>query len=159
MEMDSGIHGPTLETRRDEGMPTPTAPMDIPKVLSCAPPPEEHVFEIQVHSNSGGGYVAAKTGMVICDPFYMNPVKTKVIDRVVRYTNILGAPISYLPNEDGKLIDTGQIISAQKLLECKNDINVTMVSGIVSLPRTGTLSFVPNQRHLKNSGHRSRNWS
>ena len=58
----------------------------------------------------------------------MNPVKTKVIDRVVRYTNILGAPISYLPNEDGKLIDTGQIIIAQKLLECKNDINVTMVS-------------------------------
>ena len=30
--------------------------------------------------------------------------------------------------------------------------------GIVSLLRTGTLSFVPNQRHLKNSGHRSRNW-
>ena len=55
----------------------------------------------------------------------MNPVKTKLIDRVVRYTNILGAPISYLPNEDGKLIDTGQIIFA---LECKNDIYVMMVS-------------------------------
>ena len=40
----------------------------------------------------------------------MSPAKSKVIGKVVRYTNILGAPISYLPNEVGKLIDTGQII-------------------------------------------------
>ena len=83
---------------------------------------------MQVHSNSGGGDVAAKTGMVICDPSCMNLAKSKVIGKVVRYTNILGAPISYLPNEVGKLIDTGQIIIAQKLQVLKNDINATMVS-------------------------------
>ena len=54
--------------------------------------------------------------------------KTKVIDRVVRSINVLGAPVSYLPNEDGKLIDTGRIIIAQILLDCKNDIWVMMVS-------------------------------
>ena len=48
--------------------------------------------------------------MVIADP-----VKTKVIGKVVRYTNILGAPVPDLLNEDGKLIDSGQIIIAQKL--------------------------------------------
>ena len=52
----------------------------------------------------------------------------KVIGKVVRSINILGALVSYLPNEDGKLIDTGQIIIAQKLQECKNDIYVTTVS-------------------------------
>ena len=62
MEMDSGIPGQTLEPRRDEGMPTATAPMEIPTVTPRALPPEEHVFEMQVHSNSGGGDVAAKTG-------------------------------------------------------------------------------------------------
>ena len=126
--MDSGVPGPTLEPRRDEGMPTATAPMEIPTVPPPAPPPEEHVPEMRVHSNSGGGDVAAKTEMMICDPSYADSVKTKVIGKVVRYTIILGAPISYLPNEDGKLIDTGQIISAQTLLECKNDIHVMMVS-------------------------------
>ena len=126
--MDYGIPGPTLEPRRDEGMPTATAPMEIPAVPPPAPPPERHVFEMQVHSNSGGGDVAAKTKMVICDPSYMNPVKTKVIGKVVRYTNILEAPIPKLLNEDGKLIDTGQIIITQKLQACKDDINATMVS-------------------------------
>ena len=83
--------------------------------------------------------MAAKTEMVICDPSYADPSKTKAIHKVVSYTNIPGAPVSYLPNGDGKLIDTGQIIIAQKLQERKNDIHVTMVSwGIVSLPRTGT---------------------
>ena len=53
--------GPTLESRRDEGMPTATAPMEIPAVPPPAPPPEEHVPEIRVHSNSGGGNLAAKT--------------------------------------------------------------------------------------------------
>ena len=60
VEMDSGIPGPTLEPRRDEGMPTATAPMEIPTVPPPAPPPEEHVPEIRVHSNSGGGDVASK---------------------------------------------------------------------------------------------------
>ena len=38
VEMDSGISGPTLESRRDEGMPTATAPMEIPTV-----PPHDSV--------------------------------------------------------------------------------------------------------------------
>ena len=128
VEMDSGLPGPTLEPRRDEGMPTGAAPMEIPKEPPPAPPPERHVFEMQVHSNSGGGDVAAKTVMVICDPSYMNPAKTKVIGKVVHYTNTHETPIPELLNEDGKSIDTGQIILAQKLLVRKNDINATMVS-------------------------------
>ena len=72
--------------------------------------------------------MAAKTEMVIYDPSYANPAKTKAIDKVVSYTHSPGAPASYLPNEDGKLIDTGQIITAQKLQGCTNDIFVTMVS-------------------------------
>ena len=44
--------------------------------------------------------VVAKTKMVICDPSY--PAKTKVIGKVVRYTNSLGAPIPDLLNRDGK---------------------------------------------------------
>ena len=87
VEMDSGIPGPTLEPRRDEGMPTATAPMEIPTVPPLAPPPEEYMPEIRVHSNSGGGDVAAKMKMVICDSSYADPTKTKVIDRVVRYTH------------------------------------------------------------------------
>ena len=82
--MDSGIPGPTLEPRGDEGMPTASGPMEIPTLPPLAPPPEEHVFEMQVHSNSGGGDVTAKTRMVICEPSYVNPAKTKVIGKVVR---------------------------------------------------------------------------
>ena len=61
VETDSGIPGPTLEPRRDEGMPTATAPMDITTVPPLAPPPEEHVHDMRVHSNSGGGDVAYPT--------------------------------------------------------------------------------------------------
>ena len=52
-------------SRPDEGMPTATAPREIPTIPPLAPPPEEHVPEIRGHSNSGGGDVAAKTEMVI----------------------------------------------------------------------------------------------
>ena len=93
VEMDSGIPGPTLESRRDEGMPTATALEEIPTVPPPAPPPEEYVPEMRVHSNSGGGDVAAKTEMVICDPSYTDTAKTKVIGKVVRYKNILEALI------------------------------------------------------------------
>ena len=72
--------------------------------------------------------MAAKTEMVIYDPSNMNPSKSKVIGKVVRYTNILEAPVPKLQCEDDKLIDTGQIIIAQKLQVLKNDINATMVS-------------------------------
>ena len=126
--MDSGIPGRPLESRRDEGMPTATAPREIPTVTPPAPPQEEYVPEVRVHSNSGGGDVAAKMEMVIYDPSYADLAKTKVMGKVVRYTNILEAPISDLLNEDGKLIDTGQIIIAQKLQECKNISYVTTVS-------------------------------
>ena len=128
VEVDSGIPGPQVTSRPDEGMPTVTAREEIPTVPPPAPPPEEHVPEIRGHSISGGGDVAAKTEMVICDPSYTDPAKTKVIGKVVRYTNILEAPIPDPPNEDGKVIDTGQIIIAQKLQERENDIYVTMVS-------------------------------
>ena len=66
--------------------------------------------------------------MVIYDPSYADPAKTKLIGKVVHYTNILEAHIPDLLNEDGKLNDTGQIIIAQKLQGFKNGINVTMVS-------------------------------
>ena len=45
VEMDSGMPGPTLEPRRDEGMPTGAAPMEIPTVPP--PPPEEQVPEMR----------------------------------------------------------------------------------------------------------------
>ena len=72
--------------------------------------------------------VVAKAKMVICDPSYADPAKTKVIGKVVHYINILVALIPDLLNDDGKLVDSGQIIIAQKQLECKNDMYVTMVS-------------------------------
>ena len=129
----------------DEGMPTATAPMEIPTVTPPAPPPEEYVPEIRVHSNSGGGDVAAKMEMVIYDPSCADPSKVKVIGKVVRYTNILEAPIPDLLNEDGILIDTGQIIIAQKLQERKNDIYVTMVSwGHCVTSRDKYITFVSN---------------
>ena len=46
-EMDSGVSGPPLTSRPDEGMPTATALMEIPTVLPPAPPPEEHVHEMR----------------------------------------------------------------------------------------------------------------
>ena len=72
--------------------------------------------------------MAAKTSMVICNPSYMNPAKTKVIGKVVRYTNTHETPIPEVLNEDGKLINTGQIIIAQKLQERGNNIYVMIVS-------------------------------
>ena len=73
-------------------------------------------------------FTAAAEEMVICNPSYMNPAKSKVIGKVVRHSNILEAPIPRLLNEDDNLIDTGQITVAQKLQVLKNDINATMVS-------------------------------
>ena len=52
----------------------------------------------------------------------MNPAKSKVIGKVVHYTDILEEPIPKLLNEDDKVIDTGQIIIAQKLQVLKNDL-------------------------------------
>ena len=74
--------------------------------------------------------VVAKTKRVICDPSYADPSETKVIGKVVRSINFLGAPIPDLLYKGGRLIDSGQIIIAQKLLECKNDIYVMMLSWV-----------------------------
>ena len=63
---------------------------------------------------------------MIFDPSHLDPAKTKVIGKVVRYTN--KRLILKLMNEDGKLIDTGQIINTQKVQVFKNDIKATMVS-------------------------------
>ena len=43
VEMDSGRPGPTLESRRDEGMPTAMALMEIPTPA----PPKEHIPEMR----------------------------------------------------------------------------------------------------------------
>ena len=56
--------------------------------------------------------MAAKTKMVIYDPSFTDPAKTKAIGKVVRYTIILEAPVPDLLYEDDKLIDTGQTIIA-----------------------------------------------
>ena len=145
VEMDSGVSGPPVASQM-KGCRQQRHRGRFPQYLRLHLR-QKSTSEIRVHSNSGGGDVAAKTEIVICDPSYADPAKTKVIGKVVRYTNILGAPIPDLLNEDGKLIDTGQIIITQKLQERENDIYVTMVSwGIVSLPRTSTsLSWAPSQ--------------
>ena len=129
VEMDSGIPGPTLEPRQDEGMPTATAPMEIPTVPPPAPPPEKHEFEMQVHRNSGGGDVAAKMKMVICGSSYADPTKTKVIDRILRYTNILEAPIPDLPNE-GRQID--RLLARSSLHRSYRDSRTTIYVTTVS---------------------------
>ena len=130
VEMDSGIPGLQMTSRPDEEMPTVTAREEIPTVPPPAPPPEEYVPEIRVQSNSGGGDVATKTEMVICDPSYADPAKTKMIDWVVRSMKILGTPIPDLLNKESKLANSGQIIIPQILLECKDDIYVMMVSWV-----------------------------
>ena len=91
--MDSGISGPLETSRPDEEMPTATTPWEFPTISPPAPPREEYTLEIRGHSNNGGGDVAGKTEMVICDPSYTDPAKTKVIGKVVRYTNILETSI------------------------------------------------------------------
>ena len=128
VEMDSGIPGPPLEPSRRGNADSNGTDGNSYSTSTSTSRPEEHVFEMQARSNRGGGDVATKTGMVIYDPSYMNPAKSKVIGKVVRYTSILEALIPKLQREDDKLIDTGQIIIAQKLQVLNNDINATMVS-------------------------------
>ena len=47
VEMDSGASGPLVTSRPDEGMPTATAPREIPTVPPPAPPPKEYVHEMR----------------------------------------------------------------------------------------------------------------
>ena len=46
VELDSGISGPQVTSRPDEGMSTATTQWEIPTVLPPAPLPEEHVPEM-----------------------------------------------------------------------------------------------------------------
>ena len=134
VEMDSGVCRPPVTSRPDEGMPTSTAPWEIPTVPPpCHPPPEEHVPENARSRSARESTQEQELGEPDeCggqdedgdkrDPSFADPAKTKVIGKVIRYTDILGAPVPDLVNEDDKLIDSGQIIIAQKLQERKNDI-------------------------------------
>ena len=57
VEMDFGVSGPPVTSRPDGGMPTATAPREIPTVPPPAPSPEEHVHEIRgqgVHAEPSG---------------------------------------------------------------------------------------------------------
>ena len=108
-----------------------TRPLD-PSGSSSGPEPKRtekrNNFCDRQRELGGPDECVAKTKMVICDPSYADPAKTKVIGKVIRYTNILRAPIPDLLNKVGKSIDSGPIIIAQKPLERKNDIYVMMVS-------------------------------
>ena len=128
VEMDSGMSGPPVNSRPAAEMPTATAREEIPTVPPPAPPPEEHVPEIRVHSNSGGSDVAPKMEMVIYDPSRRGSCENEGDWQSRPLHNILEAPIPDLLNEDGKLIDTGQSIISQKLQERENDIHEMMVS-------------------------------
>ena len=47
VEMDSGVSGPPVASRQDEGIPTATAQEEIPTVPPTAPPPDSHVLEMR----------------------------------------------------------------------------------------------------------------
>merc|ERR1712048_540240 len=74
------------------------------------------------------GEEVAKCKMVICDPSYAAPEKTKVTGKIIRCICILGAPIPNTHNKDGGPALSVQIILPQKQLKRKNDIYVMMVS-------------------------------
>mmetsp|Transcript_85902 Transcript_85902/g.221113 ORF Transcript_85902/g.221113 Transcript_85902/m.221113 type:complete len:456 (+) Transcript_85902:75-1442(+) len=74
------------------------------------------------------GDEVAKCKMVICDPSYTEPAKTKVIGQVIRAICILGAPIPHTKNKEGGPALSCQIILPQKQLNRQNDIYIMMVS-------------------------------
>ena len=47
VNMDSGMSGPPVASRPDEGMSTATTQGEIPTIPPPAPPPEEHVPEMR----------------------------------------------------------------------------------------------------------------
>ena len=73
--MDPGMPGPTMEPRRDEGMPTATGPMEIPTVPPSEPPPEEQVPEMRgqgVHAKAlriraFGSEIGRSPGCAACE--------------------------------------------------------------------------------------------
>lgn len=74
------------------------------------------------------GDEVAKCKMVICDPSYLAPEKTKVVGQIVRAICILGAPIPHTKNKEGGPALSCQIILPQKQLKRRSDIYVMMVS-------------------------------
>merc|ERR1711972_379605 len=66
--------------------------------------------------------------MVICDPSYAAPEKTKAQGKIIRAICILGAPIPETHRTDGQPALSCQIIVPQKQLKRQNDIYVMMVS-------------------------------
>jgi Rab GDP dissociation inhibitor len=74
------------------------------------------------------GDEVAKAPMVICDPSYADPAKTKLLGQVIRTICILGAPIPEMLNKDGEPANSGQIIIPQKQLNRNNDIYIMMTS-------------------------------
>jgi len=74
------------------------------------------------------GEQVAKGKMVICDPSYAAPEKTRPVCHIIRAICILGAPIPNTNNQQGGPATSCQIILPQKQLKRKNDIYVMMVS-------------------------------
>lgn len=74
------------------------------------------------------GEEVAKCKLVICDPSYAAPEKTRAVGHIIRAICILGAPIPHVKNQDGNPALSCQIIIPQKQLKRRNDIYVMMVS-------------------------------
>merc|ERR1712232_440641 len=74
------------------------------------------------------GSEVARAKMVICDPSYAPPTKSKTTAQIIRSICILGAPIPETHTTDGKPATSVQIILPQKQLKRKNDIYIMMVS-------------------------------
>jgi len=76
------------------------------------------------------GEEVAKAPMVICDPSYADPKKSRVTKQIFRAICILGAPIPETKNKDGGPALSCQIIMPQKNFkpQRKNDIYIMMVS-------------------------------
>ena len=60
VEMDSGISGPPVTSRPDEGLQTATAPTEIPTVPPPAPPPEEHIPEMRGQGAHSGAELSVR---------------------------------------------------------------------------------------------------
>jgi Rab GDP dissociation inhibitor len=76
------------------------------------------------------GEEVAKCKMVICDPSYAPPEKSRMTKKIIRQICILGAPIPETHNKDGGAALSVQIIMPQKQFKPprKNDIYIMMVS-------------------------------
>lgn len=74
------------------------------------------------------GEEVAKCKLVICDPSYAAPEKTKPAGHIIRCICVLNHPIPETKKTDGTPALSCQIILPQKQLKRKNDVYVMMVS-------------------------------